>query len=60
MRTSNLVSASKTFKQLWRYALQNNSLWRVIIQSKYGELEGATLEMSEAFGIGLWKAIRRE
>ncbi|RVW43415.1 hypothetical protein CK203_070259 [Vitis vinifera] len=48
-------------KQLWRCDLEPNSLWRRIIQGKYRDIkEGLVhLKVREAFGVGLWKAIRR-
>ena len=48
-------------KWLWRYALECNYLGRKIIQGKYGEVEGgwSILEGRKAFGMALWKAIRK-
>ena len=48
-------------KWLWRYAIENTSLWRRVIESKYG-VNGWYLCTGEVWGPnggGLWKHIRR-
>ena len=46
----------------WRFAIEKGPLWNCVIRGKYGEEEGGwcTKEMREGFGVGLWKAIRKE
>ena len=38
------------------------AFWRQVISGKYGEEEGGwcTREVGEVYGVGLWKAIRKE
>ena len=48
-------------KWLWCYAIENKSLWRRVIESKYG-VNGwyrCTGEVWGPNGVGLWKHIRR-
>ncbi|KAG7950083.1 hypothetical protein I3843_13G094100 [Carya illinoinensis] len=48
-------------KWLWRFAREPDSLWKLVIEKKYGSLWGewCTREVSGAHGVGLWKHIRR-
>jgi len=47
-------------KWLWRYGLENDSLWRSVIEAKYGNEWGGwcTKFVSRAYGVCLWKFIR--
>ena len=44
------------------YAIEREALWKQVINQKYGEDDGGwrSREVSERFGVGLWKAIRKE
>jgi hypothetical protein len=48
-------------KWLWRYGIERYAWWRVVVDSKYGSLWGGwcSLELGGAFGVGLWKNIRK-
>jgi hypothetical protein len=48
-------------KWLWRYGSERDTWWRVVVDSKYGSLRGGwcSLEPSGAFGVGVWKNIRK-
>ena len=47
-------------KWCWRFALEQDSLWKQVIVEKYGEKEGGWCfgASREGYGVGLWKAIR--
>jgi hypothetical protein len=48
-------------KWLWRYGLEREAWWRVVVDSKFGSSWGGwcSNEPLGAFGVGLWKNIRR-
>ncbi|KAG2707779.1 hypothetical protein I3760_05G162800 [Carya illinoinensis] len=48
-------------KWLWGFAREPDSLWKLVIEKKYGGLWGdwCTREVNGAHGVGLWKHIRR-
>jgi hypothetical protein len=48
-------------KWLWRYGLGREVWWKVVVDSKYGSLWGGwcSSELVGAYGVGLWKIIRR-
>ena len=48
-------------KWLWRYGIETNHLWRWVIKIKYGNIWGGwcTKEVTIAYGISLWRAIRQ-
>ncbi|KAG2688943.1 hypothetical protein I3760_09G116800 [Carya illinoinensis] len=48
-------------KWLWRFAQEHDSLWKQVVVNKYGGLWGewCTREVRRAYGVGLWKHIRR-
>ena len=47
-------------KWLWRYAIEPESLWRRVIDSKYGSMWGGWYSQigTQAYGVSLWKFIR--
>ncbi|RVW16104.1 hypothetical protein CK203_079054 [Vitis vinifera] len=47
-------------KWCWRFALEQDSLWKQVIVENYGEKEGGWCfgASREGYGVGLWKAIR--
>ncbi|KAL4639460.1 hypothetical protein ACB092_03G220100 [Castanea dentata] len=47
-------------KWLWRYGVENDVLWRMVIGAKYGNNWGGwcTKSVSGAYGICMWKSIR--
>lgn len=46
----------------WCFANKMGTLWKQIISGKYGVKEGGwnTRAVKEGYGVGLWKAIRKE
>ncbi|KAG2696954.1 hypothetical protein I3760_07G084700 [Carya illinoinensis] len=48
-------------KWLWRFSKEPESLWKLLIEKKYGGLWGdwCTSEVRGPHGVGLWKHIRR-
>jgi len=48
-------------KWLWRFGIEREAWWRVAVDSKYGSLWGgwSSCEPVGAFGVGLWKNIRK-
>ncbi|RVX10959.1 putative ribonuclease H protein [Vitis vinifera] len=47
-------------KWLWRFANENDPLWKQIITGKYGLQEGGWCSkgVRDRYGVGVWKAIR--
>ena len=59
----NLFVMNKTLlcKWSWQYVNERETLWKQVISEKYGEDRGwHSRKVSERFGVGLWKAIRKE
>ena len=60
----NLVLLAKALlcKWSWRFVVEREALWRQVICGKYGEEEGGrwSCEVRGSFGVGLWKAIKRD
>jgi hypothetical protein len=48
-------------KWLWCFGSKRDACWRVVVNSKYGSLWGGwcSLEPTGAFGVGVWKNIRK-
>jgi hypothetical protein len=48
-------------KWLWRFAMENDALWRKVVDIKYGSMRGGwySKEVGGPFGVGVWKCIRR-
>jgi hypothetical protein len=46
---------------LWRFGMERDAWWRVVVGSKFGSLWGGwcSREFAGAFGVGLWKYIRK-
>ncbi|RVW34760.1 LINE-1 reverse transcriptase-like [Vitis vinifera] len=46
----------------WRFAIEREVLWKKVISHKYGVEEGGWCTRAERgrYGVGLWKAIRKE
>ena len=45
----------------WRFAIDREPLWRIVINVKFGEMVGGwtTGDIKGSFGIGLWKEIKK-
>jgi hypothetical protein len=61
LRTFNQALLGK-WLWLWRYGSEQDAWRRVMVDSKYGSLRGGwcSLEPSGAFGVGVWKNIRKD
>jgi hypothetical protein len=48
-------------KWLWRYAMDREALWRLVVDAKYNSSRGGwcSEEVVGSFGVGVWKHIRR-
>jgi len=59
----NLVIFNRALlgKWLWRFRLERDAWWRGVIDSKFGSMWGGwcSQELVGAFGVGLWKNIRK-
>ena len=60
----NLVVLNKALlgKWSWRFAVERHSLWKQVIIDKFGVAEGGwcSREARRAYGVGVWKAIRKD
>jgi hypothetical protein len=48
-------------KWLWRYAMEREALWRLVIEAKYESMRGGwcSNEVMGTYGVGVWKHIRK-
>jgi hypothetical protein len=48
-------------KWFWRYGIEREAWWRIVVDSKFDNLWGGwcSLEPAYAFGVGLWKNFRK-
>ena len=62
MRNLTLMNIALLSKWNWRFAHEREAFWKQVISHKYGEEEGGwhTRAISGRYGVGLWKAIRKE
>ena len=62
VRGLSLMNQALLCKWSWRFANERDSLWRLVISTKFGEEDGGwnTRDIRGAFGTGLWKDIRKE
>ena len=62
VRNLSLMNLALLCKWSWRYAIEREALWKQVISQRYGEDDGGwrSREVSERFGVGLWKPIRKE
>ncbi|KAJ9677520.1 hypothetical protein PVL29_022489 [Vitis rotundifolia] len=60
----SLVSLNKALlgKWSWKFAVEGNSLWKQVIIDKYGvdEAGWCSKEVRGTYGVGVWKAIRKD
>ena len=49
-------------KECWRFSNERDTLWRLVISTKFGEEDGGwnTRDIRGGYGSGLWKDIRKE
>ena len=62
MRNLTLMNIALLSKWNWRFANEIEAFWKQVISHKYGEEEGGwrTRAVSGRYGVGLWKAIRKD
>ena len=62
MRSLSKLNKALFCKWCWRFANKRDSLWRFVINIKFGEGDGGwnTNESRGGYGTGLWKDIRKE
>jgi hypothetical protein len=46
-------------KWSWRFGIERDAWWRVMVDSKFGSLWGGWCSIERAFGVELWKNIRK-
>ena len=62
VRGLSLMNQALLCKWCWRFANERDSLWRLVISTKFGEENGGwnTRDIRGVYGTGLWKVIRKE
>ena len=62
VRNLFMMNIALLSKWNWRFANEREAFWKQVISYKYGEEDGGwrSREVSERYGVGLWKAIRKE
>ncbi|RVW56027.1 putative ribonuclease H protein [Vitis vinifera] len=62
IRNLSILNRALLCKWSWRYAVERDSYWKLIISTKYGvERRGwSTCGAREGHGVGLWKEISKE
>ena len=62
LRSLSKLNKALLNKWSWRFANERDSLWRLIISSKFGVASGgwSTGDIRGGYGTGLWKEIRKE
>ena len=62
VRGLSLMNQALLCKWCWRFANERDSLWRLVISTKFGEENGGWIsrDIRGAYGTGLWKDIRKE
>ena len=62
VRGLSMMNQALLCKWCWRFANESDSLWRLVISTKFGEEVGGwnTKDIRGGYGTGLWKDIRKE
>ena len=62
IRNLSILNRALLCKWSWRFAVERDSYWKLIISTKYGVERGgwSTRGAREAHGVGLWKEISKE
>ena len=61
VRSLSILNRALLCKWSWRFAVEKESLWKLVIGRKFGEEGGgwSTREVREGYGVGFWKDIRK-
>ena len=62
VRSLSMMNQALLCKWCWRFANERDSLWRLVISTKFDEEAGGwnTRDIRGGYGTGLWKDIRKE
>ena len=62
VRGLSVMNQALLCKWCWRFANERDSLWRMVISTKFGEEAGGwhTRDIRGGFGTGVWKDIKKE
>ncbi|KAJ9673635.1 hypothetical protein PVL29_023281 [Vitis rotundifolia] len=62
IRRIDMLNKALLGKWVWRFASENDNLWKKVIGEKYGHEDSGwrTKEVRGTFGVGVWKEIMRE
>ena len=62
VRGLSVMNQALLCKWCWRFANERDSLWRMVISTKFGEEAGGwySRDIRGGYGTGLWKDIRKE
>ena len=62
VRSFFILNRALLCKLSWRFAVERESLWKLVISRKFGVERGgwSTREVREVYEVGLWKEIRKE
>ena len=62
IKSFSIINKALLSKWSWRFANDKKSLWRRVIQCKFGESSGGwhTRDLRGGYGTSLWKEIRKE
>ena len=57
VKSLSILNRALLFKWSWRFAVERESLWRLVISRKFGVQEGGwcTRAVREGYEVGLWK-----
>ena len=62
IRNLSILNRALLCEWSWRFAVEKESFWKLIISRKFGEEGGgwSSCEVREGYGVGFWKEIRKE
>ena len=62
IRNLSTLNRALLCKWSWRFAVERDSYWKLIISKKFGVERGwwSTRGVREGYGVGLWKEISKE
>ena len=60
IRKLSTLNKALLWKRCWRFASENESLWKQVIVRKYKEEEGGWCSRAwkKGYGVGLWETIQ--